>query len=267
MLGLRCWITTRYVFRAPGEVARLLRPIHLIAILLPLLFGCALAPGDSPRVGKKPVVTPDGLERVDHQQRGRLFVNPDHRISAVHRYVLTQVFVTYKRDSPRFSENEEKRMINYVEEGVAASMEVNGAAMVPEPGPCVLSIGIGLVDVELSEPSGTGASTNQLGMWGAVTMVLDVRDSRSGEPLLRYGRRVSIPGGVQFHDSRPQWPNVQLTLDSLLSSQHQTLLEIVPQSSEIDPACETPEIKTIPEQQARVYSKLPPASSSSSERN
>ena len=260
MSGLRCWITTGDGVRASGEVTRLLTPSHwiAIAILLPLLFGCALDPDASTRIGKKVVVTPDGLESIDHDQRGRLFVNPDHRISAAHRYVLTQVFVTYKRDSPRFSEREEKRMIDYVKEGVAASMEINGAAMVSEPGPCVLSIGIGLIDVALSEPSGTGASTNQLGIWGAVTMVLDVRDSRSGEPLLRYGRRVTIPGGVQFHDSRPQWPNVQRTLDSLLTTQHRTLLEIVPQSSEIDPACETPEIQTLPEQQVRTDSGLRP---------
>jgi hypothetical protein len=216
-----------------------MRDVPCISLLL-LAFvsaGCASSPDSAPRIGNKLVVTADGLERVEHEQRGTLFLKRNHGISTGHQYVLSQVLVTYQPDSPRFTPTEEARMRAYVEEGLAASLQANGSNMVSEAGPCVLSIGIGMVDVVLHKPNTTGSSTNQLEQWGAVTMVLDIRDSESGAPLLRYGRRVGIPGGVQFRDAHPQWTKVQQTLDELLKSQRLTLREIVPPSPEIDASC------------------------------
>jgi hypothetical protein len=225
-----------------------------VAILITLVsLGCAATPEQARNVGNKIVLTADGLERIEHDQSGTLYIKRDHEISGQHQYVLSPILMTYEHDSPRFTPKEEARMRSYVEEGVVASLLSNGSETVSDVGPCVLSIGVGMVDVEIHKPNTTGTSTSQLKTWGAVTMVVDVRDSTSGEPLLRYGRRIGIPGGVQTNDAHPQWFRVQKTLDALLVSQHKALRDIVPESSLFDPSCKPP---NEPPQQTRAPRSL-----------
>lgn len=210
-----------------------------LSLLIALMsLGCASTSEQAGNIGNAVVLTADGLERIKHSNRGTLYIKRDHGISTQHQYMLNKVFVTYEPDSPRFTANEEARMRDYVEAGVLASVLQTGAEVVPNAGPCVLSIGVGMIDVEIHKPNTTGASTSQLAAWGAVTMVIDVRDSRSREPLLRYGRRIGIPGGVQTNDAHPQWVRVRQTLDALLASQHKTFRDIVPESSQLEPSCQ-----------------------------
>jgi len=149
--------------------------------------------------------------------------------------------VTYERDSNRFTAVQEKRIKDYVEDTTISGMTAEGSTMVTGPGACILSLGIGLVDVELTEPDGSSSSTSLLSSWGGVTLVADLRNSVTGEPLLRYGRRVQFPGGIQWQDDQPPWSQVRQTLDKLLLDQQATLLQGLPDSTVADTRCIPPD--------------------------
>ena len=173
---------------------------------LALGLGCASTPPADPGPGsatpKSVHTTADGLELVEDLRKGALYIKPDHGITPHYRYHLSQVLLTYDYDSPRFSRTQEDRMRRYVEDAAIGGMIQEGATMVTGPGSCVLSMGLGLVDIALKAPKGSGATTSILASSGAITLVVDLRDSLSGEPLLRYGRRIGLPGGIQWQDSR-----------------------------------------------------------------
>jgi hypothetical protein len=125
--------------------------------------------------------------------------------------------------------------------------------VVTGPGKCVLSMGIGLVDIALNGPEATGATTSILASTGAITLVVDLRDSVSGEPLLRYGRRIALPGGIQWQGDRPTWHQVRQTLDQLLTDQRKTLRgDSVPESTVADTHCVPPDPEATP-QTARAH--------------
>jgi len=209
------------------------------AVLLALALACGgKTPGPLARAEKK---TPDGLVLVEQHRKGALFVKPAHGITQHHRYYLNQVLVTYERDSNRFTAVQEKRIKDYVEDTTISGMTAEGSTMVTGPGACILSLGIGLVDVELTEPDGSSSSTSLLSSWGGVTLVADLRNSVTGEPLLRYGRRVQFPGGIQWQDDQPPWSQVRQTLDKLLLDQQATLLQGLPDSTVADTRCIPPD--------------------------
>lgn len=209
------------------------------AVLLALALACGgKTPGPLTRGEKK---TPDGLVLVEHHRKGALFIKPAHGITPHHRYYLNQVLVTYERDSNHFTPLQEKRIREYVEDTTIGGMTSEGSTMVTGPGACILSMGIGLVDVELTEPDGSGSSTSVLSTWGGVTLVVDLRDSVTEEPLLRYGRRVQFPGGIQWQDDQPPWAHVRLTLDKLLLDQRTTLLQDLPKSTVASTHCIPPD--------------------------
>lgn len=223
-----------------GTMHWLRSPFCLLAFVIPVVaLGCKSVDTSPPP--KNPVMTADGLTLVDNAHKGALFIKPDHGITFHHRYFLNQILITYERDSNRFSASQEQRMREYVEDATIAGMIDNGSVMVTGPGKCILSMGIGLVDISLLEPDGSGASTSLLNNWGEVTLVIDLRDSQSDEPLLRYGRRIQLPGGIQWQDERPPWGEVRITLDRLLLDQRTTLNRRVPPSDWVDPACLPPD--------------------------
>lgn len=196
---------------------------------------------------EQPVSTTfDGLPRVEGMRTGALYVKPDHGITAHHRYHLNQVLLTYERESNHFTTGQEERMRQYLEDATIGGMISGGSTMASRPGPCTLSMGIGLVDVDLVEPDGSSSSTSLLANWGAVTLVVDLRDSLSEEPLLRYGRRIEFPGGIQWQNDPPPWRQVRTTLDELLQDQRKILDESVPQSTIANTSCIPPD----PEMQA-----------------
>jgi hypothetical protein len=214
----------------------------IIPVLLAFSLGCVSStPGPLARAEKK---TADGLVLVEDHRRGALFIKPDHGITSRHRYHLTQILMTYERDSNRFTAEQEQRIRQYVEDATIGGMIGEGSTMVTGPGSCVLAMGIGLVDVVLTEPDGSGSSTSVLATWGGVTLVVDLRDSTTGEPLLRYGRRISFPGGIQWQDDLPPWTQVRSTLDKLLLDQRTTLLRGIPESTIANTSCEPPDPDT-----------------------
>jgi hypothetical protein len=222
-----------------------MRGLRSFALLLALESPAVLTTGCAallPTAGDPPEHrTADGLVLVEDYRQGALFVKPDHHITRHHRYHLSQVLLTYDRDSNHFTSGQEERIRQYFENATIGSMIESGSTMVTGPGRCVLSMGVGLVDIDLVEPDGTGASTSVLSTWGGVTLVVDIRDSVTGEPLLRFGRRRGFPGGIQWQDEVPPWREVRATLDQLVLDQRHTLYDAVPESTVADTSCLPPD--------------------------
>ena len=80
-----------------------------------------------------------------------------------------------------------------------------------------------------------------LATWGGVTLVVDLRDSLTNEPLLRYGRRIQFPGGIQWQQESPPWFRVRTALDRAVVEQTELLTEKIPPSTVDDPHCLPPD--------------------------
>lgn len=237
---MRATSTMSISSRPQGEAARCASSRTAIAAGLALLLAGCGGPVTNP-LAKREKTTPDGLVLVEERRDGVLFVRPDHGIGPEHRYHLSQVLLTYQADSNRFSSGQETRMREYVEDGTIGAMSQRGKQMTSRAGRCVLQMGVGLIDIELVQPNGSGSSTSMLTTWGGVTLVVDLRDSVTGEPLLRYGRRVSFPGGIQWQGDRPPWTHVRRALDEALRDQVDLLTREIPESTAARPPCSRPE--------------------------
>lgn len=169
---------------------------ELLLIVTALAVGCRAAPGPQIQTGPNAVVTADGLHKVDHVPLGTLFMRPDYAFGSYEKYVLGDTLVTLKQGSRVLDPNEREELkarFNAVAREVIAE---TGRVEVAEPAPCVALVNLALLDLDLLDPSEfSGARTSVVDSFGAVTLALEIRDSHTGEPLLRYGRRRRLQGG------------------------------------------------------------------------
>ena len=72
-----------------------------------------------------------------------------------------------------------------------------GRLEVAEPATCVARVSLSLIDLDLLDPKQiTGqAGTSVLRSFGSLTLVLEIEDGSTFQPLLRYGRRRALAGG------------------------------------------------------------------------
>ena len=153
-----------------------------------LLAGCA----SGPRVdtGPNAVKSPDGLHRVDGVTVGTLFMKPDYAVGDYHEFVLAGTDVTFAQGSRVLEGEELNELVGIFESVAREAITRTGRLEVGSPKPCVAYVKLALVDLAL-EPGGGSASL------GAVTLVLEIRDGHTMEPLLRYGQRRRL-GGVNL---------------------------------------------------------------------
>jgi hypothetical protein len=81
----------------------------------------------------------------------------------------------------------EMEFLAALEQSLIDAAEEAEIPVVDERGACVLQVGMGLVEVYVSR----GASRSS----GAMTLVMEFRDTMSGEPLLRYASARRIEAG------------------------------------------------------------------------
>jgi hypothetical protein len=77
---------------------------------------------------------------------------------------------------------------------------------------------------------------------GEVTLIVEIRDSRSGEALLRFAQRRGLPGGRVLGAPRAAvLSRLRETLDTMLADFGEQLQEIIPRSQPLGPV--SPECK------------------------
>lgn len=143
-------------------------------------------------------VTGDGLHRVRWSQMGAEFVKPGAELGGYARVILDPLTIAVapageKRrmgpmnqypPTPAFLDG----MRRTYQESFARQFGRGGFSVVSEPGPGVLRISGHVVDLVLTarlDPEEDSTSTELVRSFGDLTLLLDVRDATSGEPLLR----------------------------------------------------------------------------------
>jgi hypothetical protein len=180
------------------------------------LIGCAT--GSSNQVvyaTGKGSVTPDGLHLVKWEPFRSSFVKPGARLSDYDKVMIDAVSVSYKRPPVRrslegnftLSDHALASLRKAFRKAFTDELTRGTFSLVTAPGPDVLRISGHIVDLVVSVPdfeSQDPSETIMTASPGTATLVLDVRDSQSGEPLVRVGQRASASlGDNAFNSSDP----------------------------------------------------------------
>ncbi len=172
-----------------------------------ILGGCASAP-QSPTLQSGPdaEVTVDGLYRVDNSVMQLAYMKPGWDLRGYTAMVIDPVTVSYQTDpgnrrtdpggaGPRNFALSDAQMANFksfFQEAVEDALTQDGGYRIANnPGPDVLRITAELMDLIIAVPTQeSGSSTNRVARSpGAVTLVMEIRDSQSGEIIARVADR------------------------------------------------------------------------------
>ena len=182
---------------------------------------CASAPPPTVQTGPNAEVTADGLYRVDNSVMAMAWVKPDMDLTGYTKFTLDPVVVAYQRDpqgrrsataggNQNFALNPEQmeNFRNMFREAVVAALTENdGYELVDAPAPDVLRITAELVDLVVRVPTDrSGRDRTFARSYGEVTLLLELRDSQSGEIYARAADRrdpTTNPSGNSMREVSP----------------------------------------------------------------
>jgi len=188
-----------------------------VASVSTLLLGCAAS--NEPRIlsGPDAVVTPDGLHRVENVPMGSLFIKPGYVYGSYADFTLGDTALTLKQGSRTLDEDELADVKGRFTEAARQILLETGRSEVAEDGPCVARINLALLDLDLLEATSEGGTkTSVVDSFGAVTMVMEIRDAYTGEALLRYGRRQHLIGGTGVGSDPAKGPVLNLAIHEFM---------------------------------------------------
>ena len=161
------------------------------------LAGCLASPEPALQMGPGAKISPDGLHLVDHVPFGTLYMRPDYTFGSYRFFTMGKTHVSFAPDSRVLSDVEVAEMTRRFDAVARQVIRGSGRVEVPRQGPCVARVNLGLVDVDMLEPKELAAhgTSTVMDSYGSLTLVLEIRDGYTGEPLLRYGRRRRLEGG------------------------------------------------------------------------
>lgn len=192
---------------------------------LVLLAGCSSTPQF--QTGPDAEVTHDGLTRVDRTIMDAVWARTDIDLSGVKKVRFQNLGVEYRNvngpysgragtgsltttrsNQSEFQLDADTRALLEEEIGGAFAQEINQSIVfevVEEPGPDVIDIHIGLLDVVSRVPPDTvGRSRVFLDRVGEATLVLEVRDSISNTVLVRAVDRRAAESMIAFESTPPR---------------------------------------------------------------
>lgn len=194
------------------------------ALLVVALFACFNPPLSEIEFESGPdaEVTADGLHRVKNPAFGAAWAKPDADFAAYDKLILDLVSVSYKRE-PRGAthqrtgsnfvlteeqmENLKRRFRGAFEEELSKSEHYE---LVETPGPRVLRANAAIIDLVVTVPpqSSVGRETVYTSSTGEMTLLMELRDSLSGEILARVAdrreaRSAGSAGGNTLYYSGP----------------------------------------------------------------
>jgi hypothetical protein len=134
-------------------------------------------------------VDASGLVRIESSGPGRLFAHPTRSIDHYDDILVGDVFLESK-EKP-FSEQDMQRLRMNAYQIVVKEIPAAGQLAARGPGPCTVKLDVRLADLEFPKP---GSRAN-----GATTVMLEFRDSLSGDPVVRYEqhRELSVSLGTE----------------------------------------------------------------------
>jgi hypothetical protein len=185
--------------------------LHCLLILVGVA-GAACA-GHAPEgiyyTSGKGAVTPDGLHRVEWEPFRVSYVKPGADLQRYDHVLVQEVTVSYKTPprpgsfeldaidpSYELPDSAIKSLKRYFHQAfVKALGESQNFAVVEAPGPDVLLISGHIVNLKIQVPPERDQDVDETDYTtssGQMTLMLDARDSQSGEPLVRVGQAKAI---------------------------------------------------------------------------
>jgi len=171
-----------------------IRALAVVATALVLALGCATTPrpvqfeggGDGPD-------TADGLYRVRTTRVAAAFLKPGADFAGYDALIIDPVTVSYKSGQTGLSPEAMQRLKDIFHEAFARQLGRSSVySVVTEPGPSTLRVSGHLVDLVVSAPPPRGREMMFVVEAGQMTLLLDARDSQSGEPLARISERRAV---------------------------------------------------------------------------
>ncbi|MEZ4352382.1 MAG: hypothetical protein R3F16_01795 [Myxococcota bacterium] len=115
---------------------------------------------------------------------GRLYVRPDHAIGTYDRFLIPESTIAYQDHSLRLPEEAEIVYLAMLEQSLLDAVRDASIEVTKVPGECTLQVQMRLEDVKL---------TKSVRDEDSMTLVLELRDTLSGSPLLRYETEYPVP--------------------------------------------------------------------------
>ncbi len=208
------------------------KPKTAAAALLLALFSAACSLLNAPERNRGPLpVTFDGLMLVPNPDGiGSLYLRQNHQIGSYDAFQIDPVTVAYRRETRVPPRPDTERMRRHLEASLAQGIEHSGVPISRASGPCVLRVGVQLIDTELFAISqASQATTSFVKSWGHFVLVHEIRDSVSGESLVRYVVKRGIPGGAYHGASGSRdWGAIERSLDRTLEDLRLATSELLP---------------------------------------
>ena len=189
----------------PSELAaRRVRGLRYLAAAL-LGAGCTASPPPVVYATGAGSVTGDGLHRVRWSQLGAEFVKPGAQLGGYDKVLLEPLTIstTPAAERQRMGPVDQYQptpsyldgMRKVYQEAFSKQFGSGRFSLVSQPGPGVLRITGHVVDLVLTaplDPEGDSTTYGYVRSFGDLTLLLDVRDATTGEPLLRTMDRQAI---------------------------------------------------------------------------
>ena len=189
-----------------------------------IVAGCNANPNrQPPELDSK--LTYDGLARVKNAKVGGAWMRPDFNLDGYHKVMLIGAGIEYRPVKPvpkaaastasafPLTPEQKERLRTTVGEAFRAELaQSKNFQLVDEPGPDVLTIWGGLIDVVSYVPPDTvGRGNIYLRSIGEATLVVELRDSESNAVLVRIvdRRAAQNVGGIARSSSVTNWSEVQ----------------------------------------------------------
>ncbi|MFK7896809.1 MAG: hypothetical protein AB8G23_13285 [Myxococcota bacterium] len=215
----------------PEPIRRVFSAGLVLALLIALgtlNSGCAQV---APEMRAKE--TSDGLVVAQDTRRAILWVRPDHHLGRYDNVMVNVEGFLYARGQEPLDYAQEERIEEMLEEVFSELTSSGPVNATSTPGPCTVTINLGLKDLKLHTSDHIGASTSFVSSFGSTTMVVEFRDSSTDLPLLRYMENQGLGSGPATGHMGANLSRLGNTLGEITTSMITELQTIVPATTDL----------------------------------
>ncbi len=222
-----------------GTSRPLINQITTLCITLALVAvafgtaGCAGTQGSADALEKRnaPWRPSNDLIEIDTEGRGILLVRPDHQLGRYDHVLIDRIGFRYSEDQSLLSYREEDRISAMLASMVQGSQD-GTVGVVEEPGPCVLSVRLSLVELELHEDDNSSSSTSFIDSFGEATVIMELLDSETEVPLARFLQRRDLGGGPVMNGTASSLQRLGKVVGVTMQDMGSQLAELTPPTAE-----------------------------------